>query len=492
MLKRKGIILSLALTAGLLITACSPGGKVENLGKVADKNCLCCVEDQIKPDRFIAQLVQRSNKAKTIKLKINAGSELVRFNDKTKVKGAPDVRSIPMKSCLIVDFSKSGEEYTATAIEALKPIGERVAEYQVPTSYMKKKISSIPPDTSKFLLVDARPAKAYLAGTIPGAINIPYPELRKAKDKTALLGKDKDKEIIFFCGGTHCNLAPGSTLLAKKAGYKNLKLYHAGFPGWKKAGNVSCMQVKGFKGMMKKRLSMVLVDVRPNAKGEHIPNAVNITTAKLPAWKAKFPKDKSAPIILYGNSYSCMKQSKDSVNVASAAQTIVGWGYKSVFILNSGIEGYKKAQGMVVSNKLKTNINYVKRLAPGQISAKDFVAMQKSLGSDSIIVDARDGNEFAADHIPGAINIPANDMTKNDLAKIANYNNVYVYCNTGVLAEIGYDKLTKFGKKNVKFLKARIHYEPSKVTIDEKYVIERKAEKKAASKKKAGIKVEGC
>ncbi len=501
MKKQLGIFVSAVLGLGLVLTACGTQEKPSSIAKFVDSNCACCIEDQIKPGRFIAMLATKSNKMKTMKIKVNSYEELIKFDAKTKVEGAQGVAQIDNKSCIIVDAVKQGDSYMATAVKLLKPVIERVRDLVVETPYMQQKLGTLPPKLVNTLLVDSRPANAFFQGSIPGAVNIPYPKLKNAKDVSKLLGADKKKEIIFFCGGEHCNLAPGSAVVAKKAGYTNVKLYHAGFPGWQKAGNIAVIQAKGLAAMVKKRLPMIIIDVRPLAVAskEHIPNAVPISVAQLANFKAKFPVlskeepwNTMAPIVLYNDTFSCGKP-ETGKELDQMTRMILGWGYRNVSVLDGGLDSYKKIKGELSANSLRSTILYERKLAPGEVSAQDFVAAFHSLKSDEIILDARSSSEFGGDHVPGALNMDASTIDKGSLGQLDKYRNVYVYCNTGVLAEIAYTKLTKLGKQNVKFLNDKIQYEPEKITVGtfKKYEIQRKKAAEGTTKKKAG-KVEGC
>jgi 3-mercaptopyruvate sulfurtransferase SseA len=55
------------------------------------------------------------------------------------------------------------------------------------------------PMEGKYTLMDSRPPTAYMAGHIPYAKSLPYPKLKKKK--AAALPKDKDRLLIFYCGG---------------------------------------------------------------------------------------------------------------------------------------------------------------------------------------------------------------------------------------------------------------------------------------------------
>lgn len=94
-------------------------------------------------------------------------------------------------------------------------------------------------------IYDVRSDEAYKAGYIPGAIFVPYNEgsakevdFDPADDKFSLnrLPKDKNTPLIMFCDGTVCWKSYKSTVMAIKAGWKNIYWFRGGFPEWKEAG----------------------------------------------------------------------------------------------------------------------------------------------------------------------------------------------------------------------------------------------------------------
>lgn len=81
-------------------------------------------------------------------------------------------------------------------------------------------------------IVDARPARKFKKGHVPGAINIP---LRQFDEMTDQLPADKSAPLVFYCGGYKCPLSPKSANKALAMGYTQVRLFQAGFPAWKKA-----------------------------------------------------------------------------------------------------------------------------------------------------------------------------------------------------------------------------------------------------------------
>ena len=80
------------------------------------------------------------------------------------------------------------------------------------------------------VLVDSRPKKAkYDKGHIPSAISIPDTYFDDQKDQ---LPTDKNKLLVFYCGGLHCKLSHKSAAKAIGMGYTNVKVFAEGYPAW--------------------------------------------------------------------------------------------------------------------------------------------------------------------------------------------------------------------------------------------------------------------
>ncbi|MCB2148694.1 MAG: rhodanese-like domain-containing protein [Deltaproteobacteria bacterium] len=80
------------------------------------------------------------------------------------------------------------------------------------------------------VLVDSRPKKAkYDKGHIPSAISIPDTYFDDQKDQ---LPSDKNKLLVFYCGGLKCKLSHKSAAKAIDMGYTNVKVFADGYPAW--------------------------------------------------------------------------------------------------------------------------------------------------------------------------------------------------------------------------------------------------------------------
>ena len=82
----------------------------------------------------------------------------------------------------------------------------------------------------RLVVLDVRPQEEYDAGHIPGAISIPLAELKKRIKELP-----KSKQIVAYCRGPLCALAPEATRYLKSKGYKVKRLVE-GAPDWEAAG----------------------------------------------------------------------------------------------------------------------------------------------------------------------------------------------------------------------------------------------------------------
>ena len=94
------------------------------------------------------------------------------------------------------------------------------------------------------LIVDTMPPDNFKKQHIPGAVNFEvqrHPELTQMSetmqaDLQKLLGPDKDRAIVFYCGFTDCERSHNAAMWAVKLGYKNVYRQPGGIMGWVEAG----------------------------------------------------------------------------------------------------------------------------------------------------------------------------------------------------------------------------------------------------------------
>lgn len=80
------------------------------------------------------------------------------------------------------------------------------------------------------IVVDLRPAEEYEAGHVAGALSIPLGELA-----ARLAELPADIEVVAYCRGPFCALAPQGVSVLQSAGWRATRL-EDGFPEWRLAG----------------------------------------------------------------------------------------------------------------------------------------------------------------------------------------------------------------------------------------------------------------
>jgi len=80
------------------------------------------------------------------------------------------------------------------------------------------------------LVIDVRPPEEYAAGHIPGALSIPLGELRARISELP-----SRSEIVAYCRGPYCVLAPQAIEMLRQAGLRARRLGD-GLPEWRLAG----------------------------------------------------------------------------------------------------------------------------------------------------------------------------------------------------------------------------------------------------------------
>jgi rhodanese-related sulfurtransferase len=95
-------------------------------------------------------------------------------------------------------------------------------------------------EKKSMLIVDTMPYEdSYKKNHIPGAkqMEFPIPEMKSIDDKAKadlvkLLGPDKKRLIVFYCGFTKCTRSHNGATWAVKLGYTNVYRHPGGIKGW--------------------------------------------------------------------------------------------------------------------------------------------------------------------------------------------------------------------------------------------------------------------
>ena len=390
-------------------------------------------------------------KSQSIQLKIDAHTEIVRFDPKTiKVvdggvaKPGEALRDIAKNREARIDYVEKDGAKLATQISFKGPI--KIAPEKLSNYKEVERLVALGPEKGNYTLIDSRPLPRLQEGTIPTAINLPYPAWDKFVDR---LPKDKSRFTIFFCQGVTCMMSPNSLLKAEALGYTNVKVYREGYPEWleKNIGVIAAPHLK--EAWIDKQIPHVLVDARPASTAAEgaIPGAISVPPSKVRSAVAGFPDPKlKAPIMVYD---------VDGGNAAlDVARVIKESGQTNVTVIGGGIDAWKNAKNAVVTGALPTQVAYVPKPRPGSIPNDEFVKLASATPGDVLILDVRNTDEANAGMIKGAVLIPDEDLLAR-IGELPKDKRIIAHCSTGVRAEMAYHKLKQAGY-NAGFLYAAL------------------------------------
>jgi rhodanese-related sulfurtransferase/DNA-binding transcriptional ArsR family regulator len=144
------------------------------------------------------------------------------------------------KSGTQVLYRLSGDD-VIHLLNALRASGRRhVAEVEaVVASYMNRQDGMEPVSREELLrrmrersviVLDVRPEEEFLAGHLPGAINMPLTEMKRR-----LRRLPPGYEIVAYCRGEYCLFAYDAVAFLRGKGYRARRLID-GYPEWRMAG----------------------------------------------------------------------------------------------------------------------------------------------------------------------------------------------------------------------------------------------------------------
>ena len=315
------------------------------------------------------------------------------------------------------------------------------------------------PEAANYQLVDSRPDVKFQEGHVPGAISVPKATLEQNLDKL-----DKNKTLIFYCGGLHCELSPASAAIAQKNGFTKVKVWYEGEPAWSKAGNYLISELPYVQKLVTGgKDAYLLVDSRPAVKYNKafIPTAVSLPKAEFDLKKGLLPADKATPLIFYCGGFTC-ELSHESAKLA------LGLGYTKVRVFAAGEPAWKEAglplwgdEPSGVAPKPKADTGGL----PETIKPDEFEKLAAE--GKLFLVDVRSAKDFAAGHLPGAIHIFDEDFihkAKESVAKLPADGRVALYCSTGARSASAYYAIlgeSDYGnKKNLQYLDSTILINP--------------------------------
>jgi rhodanese-related sulfurtransferase len=144
-------------------------------------------------------------------------------------------------------FDSKFEAETTKEAEAVKLVRDTAAGgYNLLSAAELKKMID---EGKDMVIVDTMPYEdSFKKEHVPGAKQFlfPIPEMKEWDDKEtagksqadfeALLGPDKNKTIVIYCGFVKCTRSHNGAIWAKKLGYTNVYRFPGGIFAWKGAG----------------------------------------------------------------------------------------------------------------------------------------------------------------------------------------------------------------------------------------------------------------
>jgi rhodanese-related sulfurtransferase len=90
-------------------------------------------------------------------------------------------------------------------------------------------------DRKEATFIDARSARDYVAGHIPGALNLPVSEF-ESRSREALKRLPRDIRIITYCSGEQCQSSVTlARVLIERLGYSRTQVFFDGWHAWNAA-----------------------------------------------------------------------------------------------------------------------------------------------------------------------------------------------------------------------------------------------------------------
>lgn len=179
--------LPLAIALSMLTWGCAQTKTAQ------DTTAKAAVAQKKEATVYKGKIAGMSKKAKTISIVVGKG-------DKAKtIMVKYDIRTTGLKyakkgEAAIINWEMRGKDKFATVIKPkLAKLPEGITE--IKTGELKDMVGA----KADMMIVDSRPAKRYAQSHLPGAVSIPVGEM-KVKAAT-MLPKEKDKLLVFYCGG---------------------------------------------------------------------------------------------------------------------------------------------------------------------------------------------------------------------------------------------------------------------------------------------------
>ena len=102
-------------------------------------------------------------------------------------------------------------------------------------------------------------------------------------------------------------MSHNSAWKAEKLGYRYVKVFDEGFPGWMKvSGNFACVEGEYVAAELETNAAVLIDSRAKKAKFDqgHIPSAISIPDSDFKMMSGRLPRDLKTPLIFYCEGYT--------------------------------------------------------------------------------------------------------------------------------------------------------------------------------------------
>lgn len=198
-------------------------------------------------------------------------------------------------------------------------------------------------------------------------------------------------------------------------------------------GDPQVISVDDLKEKIDKNEDFVMVDIQSieNYLSKHIPGSMSVPSGELTDRYGELPKDKE--IIVIGAGKDVDKCDK----CTQAAKTLISLGLTNVKDFKEGIYGWESKGYPTVTGQEVTYKNIDTEKLKQKIDDKENI----------MIIDVRNGSEYADGHIIGAVHFPFNDiMSRKD--ELPKDKIIIIYDTVGHRSKLVTENLVKEGILN--------------------------------------------
>lgn len=419
---------------------------------VAKMPAMCTACHKLEPQQIGGYYESAAFKSQSMQIDIGGQApQILRFDakglkviDDGKDKPAEFLRDAKKRHEVIVDVVEKDGVRTATTIRFKGPVKidpKNIIDY-AGVARLVEGAGAVP-----YTLIDSRPLLRFQEGAIPTAIHLPFIGFDKFLDR---LPADKNRLVVFYCGGITCTLSPNSLKKAQRLGYTQLRVYREGQPEWSTRNYLVTTPAFVKAAYIERDIPHVLIDARAadEAAANHLQGAVSVPAGKTAGVRSSLPPPaQKAPLIVYDG--------RGGDQAMAVAKDLVKAGQQNVMVLAGGLLGWQAA-GFAVESGVPAakKIAYTPKPRAGSMPMADFTALAKATPSDVLILDVRNPDEASQGMIKGAVLIPDEELQAR-LAELPKDKRIVAHCLTGIRAEMAYHKLKAAGY-NAAFLNNEI------------------------------------